>query len=122
MGIQKPDDTTLRPLLGPELAVTDPKEIAYARRITSLATMTTTNRRFMAAGNYFGLAPLCTEVGDVVVVVLGCLVPIVLRERAPSMGGGYLNVGDAYLHGFMDGEAIMDVSSGARSMEDFEIH
>jgi len=122
MAIDQPDDTTLRPLLGPELIVKDPKMIGYARRIISLAATPTRNRRFMAAGKYCGLAPLCAEIGDIVVVVLGSPVLLVLRERAPSIGGGHLLVGDAYLHGFMDGEAVIDVENGTRSMEDLEIH
>jgi hypothetical protein len=123
MRIHQPDDNTLRPILGPELTETDPKKIAYAERVTSLATITTTNRCFMVAGGiHFGLAPMCAEVGDVVAVLFGSVTPIVLRERAPELGGGYLNVGDAYLHGFMDGEALVDVEQGVRIVEDFDIH
>lgn len=42
--------------------------------------------------------------GDSVCIVAGCRVPIVLRRR----GGGsrYGLVGGAYVHGFMDGEAV----------------
>jgi len=45
-----------------------------------------------------------------------------MRERASSLGGGYLNIGDAYLHGFMNGEAIVDLENGVRETVDLEIH
>lgn len=121
MGIHKPDDHTLRPLLGPEIYTTDPKVIQQSESNIWLATMATTNRHFMTVGNRCGLAPMCAEKDDIIVVVLGCPVPIVLRERAASLGGGYLNIGDAYLHGIMDGEAATDLENGLRVAEDFEI-
>lgn len=122
MGVYEREDKSLRPLLGPEIHPTDPKEIQQAESNIWLATMTTTNRRFMAVGSHCGLAPMCAEVGDIIVVVLGSSVPIVLRERATSIGGGYLNIGDAYLHGFMEGRAVEDLENGVRVTEDFEIH
>jgi hypothetical protein len=122
MGAHKPDDTTLRPLLDAEIKPKDPEEIQQAESNIWLATMTTINRRFMAVGTHFGLAPMCAEVGDLVVVILGSSIPIVLRERAASVGGGYLNIGDAFLHRFMDGRAAEDLENGVRVAEDFEIH
>ncbi|KAE8451760.1 hypothetical protein EG329_003217 [Mollisiaceae sp. DMI_Dod_QoI] len=120
MSVYRLDDVT--PLLGPEMEGIDPMMVSYAERIVSLVTLTSTNRRFMVAGKHYGLAPFCAEVGDVVVVVLGSPVPIVLRESAPSMGGGYLNIGDAYLNGIMDEEAVMDLERGIGIVEEFVIH
>jgi hypothetical protein len=53
----------------------------------------------------FGLIPMDADVGDVVAVLTGGRVPIILRPE----GGYYTVVGDAYVHGIMDGQAMHDV-------------
>ncbi|KAK4949812.1 hypothetical protein LTR10_011654 [Elasticomyces elasticus] len=71
-----------------------------------------------------GLAPPDAKVGDQVCVLYGCSVPVILRRLAVSEGKlCWKLVGDAYVHGVMDGEAIRDASSeelGTRE-QDFEI-
>ncbi len=69
-----------------------------------------------------GIGPQCAEVGDLVVVMLGCKVPLVLRKRTEEDGGGYFNLGDSYVEGFMDGEAVMDFNDGKRRSEVFELY
>lgn len=51
-----------------------------------------------------GLGPTGTEKGDIVCILYGCTVPVVLRERPDK--DGFEFVGECYLHGMMDGEAI----------------
>ena len=53
---------------------------------------------------YIGMAPQTAHPGDFIVVFLGCQSPIVLRPRGD---GGYLVVGEAYVHGLMTGEAFL---------------
>lgn len=51
----------------------------------------------------FGLCPPDTKVGDIICILHGCSVPVVLREKQ----SGYMSlVGEAYVHGVMDGEAL----------------
>lgn len=57
--------------------------------------LTSTNRLACGADN--------VEVGDLVVIVLGAKVPFVVRKR--SNGDGYTVLGEAYVYGYMDGEA-----------------
>jgi hypothetical protein len=61
-------------------------------------------RPFRTRKGYFGMGAPGLCAGDSVCIVAGCRVPIVLRRR----GGGdrYGLVGGAYVHGFMDGEAV----------------
>ncbi|KAF6820841.1 hypothetical protein CMUS01_11504 [Colletotrichum musicola] len=77
----------------------------------------TWNRRFFAiemslhdvkrAKPDYGLCPPETQVGDDVCVLFGCSVPVVLRE----MSDGHVElVGEAYLHGYMDGEGVEGLS------------
>ncbi|KAI8943629.1 hypothetical protein NX059_001614 [Plenodomus lindquistii] len=67
------------------------------------------------SGQYFGLAPPNTNVGDRVCILYGCSVPCILRPRnfdASSLPSqSYTFVGEAYVHGQMDGEAITMLSS-----------
>lgn len=51
---------------------------------------------------YYVLGPAALEVGDVVCVLFGCKVPFCLRP----IGERYLLVGECYVHGLMNGEAM----------------
>lgn len=53
-------------------------------------------------GEYIGLVPPVTQVGDLVVVFHGATVPYIVRRVA----NGFLLVGDAFVHGFMCGEVL----------------
>ena len=60
----------------------------------------------------FGIAPTDAKVGDIVCVLLGCSVPVVLSPLdATNFNNGYRVVGEAYLHGVMDGEVLMRETS-----------
>ncbi|CAG1996140.1 unnamed protein product [Fusarium graminearum] len=55
---------------------------------------------------FLGLCPPETEEGDFICILFGCSVPVVLRE-VPDKGHMVL-IGEAYVHGKMDGEAVED--------------
>jgi len=52
---------------------------------------------------YLGMAASRARKGDLVCVLYGCSIPVLLREVA---GGRFEFIGECYLDGFMDGEAI----------------
>ena len=56
----------------------------------------------------FGLGPDDSKVGDLVCVLFGCSVPVVLRRTAPD---DYEFIGECYVHGIMDGEAVQGLST-----------
>jgi hypothetical protein len=64
-----------------------------------------------------GLVPVCTEVGDVVIVLLGCPVPVVLRKWEEN----WIFIGTCYVEGVMKGEIVKDLMGGRYSIETFEI-
>jgi len=70
--------------------------------------MTTSQcRKFAVLDNgYMGLVPSCTEVGDEVHILNGVTMPFAVRCRED---GKAVQVGDAYIHGIMDGEAVQDL-------------
>ncbi|MCJ1283729.1 hypothetical protein MMC26_003060 [Xylographa opegraphella] len=65
---------------------------------------------FITRGGYIGLAPEAAEEGDVVCVVLGGQVPYLIR---PKKNGHYLFVGECYVHGLMDGQALQGYDEGS---------
>jgi hypothetical protein len=65
-----------------------------------------------------GLAARETESGDVIAILYGLNTPAILRKRDD---GGYTWFGDAYIHGVMDGEAMMDLEKGFYREETFEL-
>jgi hypothetical protein len=54
----------------------------------------------------FGLAPPKAELGDIVCIIFGCGVPVLLRERNTCDDRYFEFVGECYVHGYMDGEAV----------------
>lgn len=65
---------------------------------------------FITEDGYIGLAPLGTEPGDIISVILGCHFPVVLRkDPESSVKSGETRwkvVGICYINGMMYGEAI----------------
>lgn len=61
---------------------------------------------------YLGLVPSASKSGDTVAVLFGGYTPFVLREwEEPALGSmdngrRWQVVGECYIHGFMDGEAL----------------
>ena len=65
---------------------------------------------FITEDDKFGTGPPHMEAGDEVWVLLGSRVPFILRPitnvKKESRSNAYNFIGDCYLHGFMDGEAL----------------
>ncbi|RDW69991.1 hypothetical protein BP5796_08388 [Coleophoma crateriformis] len=83
-------------------------------------TVRTMSRRLMvtADGN-IGMAPAAAKKGDIVCVLFGCSIPVVLREG--NNDGTYALVGECYVHGFMEGEAIADWKAEYRDTRIFPL-
>jgi hypothetical protein len=82
-------------------------------------------RRFMLTeGGYFGWGPdnaysedplMELRVGDKIAIIFGCSTPLVIRPK----GDKFEVVGEAYVQGFMDGEALGLLESGACEVQIF---
>lgn len=72
-------------------------------------------RRAMTRKGYICQVPPEVQQGDVVAIFYGCDLPYVLR---PSRRGRYRLIGNCYVHGIMDGEAL---SHADLPVGDFEI-
>ncbi|OAA52881.1 HET domain protein [Cordyceps fumosorosea ARSEF 2679] len=72
-----------------------------------------------SAQGHFVLGPDSMEPGDAVVVLYGGTVPFVLRRRGQRSEDGWVLIGECYVHGMMNGEAL--TMKGAVD-ETFSIH
>ncbi|KAL8738334.1 MAG: hypothetical protein Q9181_000877 [Wetmoreana brouardii] len=61
-------------------------------------------RTFCTSQGYMGLGPESLEVEDLVFIIAGSPVPFALRKTAQQ--GRYRLVGETYVHGLMQGEAL----------------
>lgn len=57
---------------------------------------------------YFGLGPGATRAGDLCCIIFGSPVPLILRHADEN----YQLVGEAYVHGVMNGEAVEQLDQG----------
>jgi hypothetical protein len=73
-------------------------------------TTTEYRRFFLTPDLHMGLAPYNAEKGDLVYLLFGCEVPVILR----SDGEDFKFIGQCYIHGFMDGEALVEARKNAQ--------
>ncbi|KAF4778821.1 hypothetical protein HER10_EVM0010933 [Colletotrichum scovillei] len=93
------------------------KEKEAAERFIGAHTKWTYNRRFFRSkGGRFGWAVDGVKEGDLVVVLYGCDYPIIIREGEQKKSR---IIGDCYIHGLMDGEAMEESLAFAET--EFEI-
>lgn len=78
-------------------------------------------RLIMTQKQYLGLTSEHVQAGDIIAILVGGQLPFVLRK----VHSHYILIGEAYVHGIMDGEAVAEsriIGGGTQdSMTDFEI-
>lgn len=72
---------------------------------------------FKTSEGHIGLGPKGMANGDIICVLMGYRLPVVLRD----VGSGYQLVGDCYIQGLMDGEALKLVEEGKAEISTFRI-
>ena len=92
----------------------------------SLTEEVTRNRKFCITElGRMGVVPASTETGDRIVVLFGMQTPVVLRTLAPvsvdARPACYQLLGESFVHGLMDGEAIRAMEMGDLHADDLVI-
>ncbi|KAL3420136.1 hypothetical protein PVAG01_08635 [Phlyctema vagabunda] len=83
------------------------------------ASLMMNQRRFVFSNSgIVGLAPWTAEEGDIICVLHGCRFPVVLRKEADH----FILIGEAYIDGFIDGEALRGADEGRYESSTFAIH
>lgn len=72
---------------------------------------------FISDSGHYGLVPEHAKEGDLICFLYGCDVPLVLRE-----GDHFILIGESYVEGIMDGEAMDAWKKGELDEEVFDIH
>lgn len=75
-------------------------------------------RLVISEKGYLGIVPPHTQAGDIVCVLFGCSMPVILRKAENH----YIFIGESYVHGIMDGEAIQQMNEGLFKQEVFALH
>jgi hypothetical protein len=88
----------------PDLASLNPEERHAISWFNDRARVSTQRGYIGTAGGRLGLAPIETKVGDLICILYGASTPYVVRPNGD--GNSMTLVGDAYIHGLMDGEAL----------------
>lgn len=82
----------------------------HAVRDISASVIRATSGRcmFITIDGYAGLAPVGTQLGACVAILLGGSTPFMQRESYPTMSTEcqHTLVGDCYVHGWMDGQRM----------------
>jgi Heterokaryon incompatibility protein (HET) len=90
---------------GPDIDVWMAWFLSISDRFHLAVISASVNRTFfISCKGYMGMGPLAMDEGDMICVALGCNVPLVLRKE----GDHYLLVGECFVWGLMDGEAMRD--------------
>ena len=109
--------------------VLDPQKREYAKAVIDFEaylprvhdTILKMYRRLMVTvEGHVGMAPSRAMKGDVVAVLFGCSVPVLLRPRDQERTT-YAFIGECYVHGYVNGEAIQDLSTGVRQEQTFTL-
>jgi hypothetical protein len=72
-------------------------------------------RLMISSKGYIGLAPPKAQEGDLICVLFGCSVPVIIRKVKDH----HIFIGESYVHGIMDGEAIDQMNEGTLTEEEF---
>lgn len=72
---------------------------------------------FVSESGYIGQGPRCLQTGDIICILYGGIVPFILRPE----GHNFLLVGEAYVYGIMDGEAVQNDHKWGMEPEEFVI-
>jgi hypothetical protein len=90
-------------------------QLEQASQFNSTCTNATGRRRFfMTQNGYVGLTSPGTQAGDVVCIFFGGVAPFIIRENAATRDepGTWILVGEAYVHGLMQGEGMDKAEAG----------
>ncbi|KAI1402484.1 heterokaryon incompatibility protein-domain-containing protein [Hypoxylon fuscum] len=94
-----------------------PSRLTYKdRHNMNLCVISLLGRRLMTTETgYMGMVPETVKLGDIIAVLHGCNFPVMLRPHR----NGYHLIGECYVHGLMDGEAVL--SEESREFEEKDI-
>ncbi|KAF2029049.1 hypothetical protein EK21DRAFT_90109 [Setomelanomma holmii] len=76
-------------------------------------------RLLVTDGGYVGVAPCRAREGDLVAILYGCSIPLILRRTGDREA--WQVIGEAYVHGFMNGEVAELIRRGKKETHRFRL-
>ena len=121
--LRKPQTTTVAHYLKRAQCITwnrtfieaDSHEISSYKTGEGMTERTNNHSSRLGMEKLYGLGPPKADIGDVVCILYGCSVPCILRKINEETDEHYILVGEAYIYGKMDGEAVIDASKSGQS-------
>lgn len=94
-------DIEVKTLIGPNKASV---MVEFLKRVQSVVW----NRKFLKSRTreLLGLASWRGEKNDMICILMGCSVPVLLRKRETGNNTYFELIGECYVHGIMDGQAM----------------
>jgi hypothetical protein len=86
----------------------------YAALVNAIGVHSSGRNLCVTARGYLGYVPSGSQIGDKVCILFGSAVPFILRE---DKDGFFMLVGECYVHGIMDGEAMKEQDMGTLSRD-----
>lgn len=110
--------STVPPSSPPSVTAVDTEKDTFLARFHD--TIRKKTRRLMVTKkDYIGMAPCRARPGDAVVILFGCSIPLVLRRVGNAET--WKVIGEAYVHGFMNGEVARSIKKGKRATKTFRL-
>lgn len=113
----KPSHVEMLCKLDPQLGIEDNVEVIADSLASSLQSGVKGKQIMVTDSGYIGTVRDEVAVGDLVCILYGCSVPVVLRKTQED--GQYVFMGEAYVHGLMDAEALVMQIKGKLKEIDF---
>lgn len=105
------------PPLGREVVLDETLKDDWVRQYAVPVVAKTMHRSFiLTREGRMGLAVRGVSNGDLVIIAKDCDVPLIVRKRTDH---GFKFIGEAYVHGIMDGEAVSQASNQGFKVEKF---
>jgi len=127
VGVEASDE----PYRGNVVNLTQPDDESYIFNFQlPFVNLTTSFRRlFRTSRGYLGIGPEDTQPGDRICILTGGHMPLVMRPTEDFLmlrdtlyrGSRWTLIGESYVHGIMDGEAMIEFQQSGKEMETFEI-
>ena len=94
----------LNGMVNHDLDIQNFRHLEFQEVCSSVGSMENNRRFCLTLDGRIGWVPLAAETGDIVSLMRGSPVPVVIRPS--QRGNSYLMIGQCYIHGIMDGEAV----------------
>jgi hypothetical protein len=92
--------------------------VGYSHFATTVEAAIGHRKFFLSNKGWMGLAPAASARGAIICILLGGASPFMLRTVDDNL---YQLVGECYVQGLMDGEAMDDLAKGKFNLQDFTI-